>query len=360
MAAGAPPAGNGLGIPAGKKPAIKDVARLAGVAVGTVSNVLNGRPTVTPETRERVLAVIGQLGYVPNATARQLRKGELTTIGAVVLDLANPFFTEMARGIEDRISQDGLVLMLASSDEDADREHRYLDLLLQQGVRGLLVTPSGTDVTHLIEIRDRGTDVVLLDVVSRELDSVGVDDVAGGALAAAHLLDGGRSRLALLNGPHTVRQCAARYAGVARAILTRELDLDATLTEITMQAPLTVDVAETATHELFDRPGPHPDGILCVNDIVALGALQALRARGISVPDDVAVVGYDDVMFAAMLATPLTSVRQPTRQLGWTAADILLQGDSQAGSRHIEFTPELVVRASSSPTASLAQPGLNR
>lgn len=349
MATGEPPANGDLGIRPGKKPAIKDVARLAGVAVGTVSNVLNERPSVTPETRERVLAVIEELGYVPNASARRLRSGEITTIGAVVLDLANPFFTEMARGIEDRLSQDGFTLMLASSDEDIERERRYLDLLLRQGVRGLLVMPSSNDVSHLRQIRDRGTDVVLLDYVSRDLDSVGVDDVAGGALAAAHLLDGGRTRLALLNGPRTVRQCEERYAGAERAILTRELD-PSMLTEVTMQAPLTVDIAEAATNELLDRPGPPPDGILCVNDIVALGVLQALRTRGISVPDDIAVVGYDDVMFAPMLATPLTSVRQPVRELGWTAADILLRPSSDdTVQRHVEFVPELIVRASSSP-----------
>lgn len=353
MDAGATAVGDGA-IAAGRKPAIKDVARLAGVAVGTVSNVLNDRPTVSPENRERVLAVIAQLGYVPNATARQLRTGELTTVGAVVLDLANPFFTEMARGIEDRLSQDGCTLMIASSDEDPERERRYLDLLQRHGVRGLLVTPSGTDMTHLRQIRDRGTDVVLLDHASRELDSVGVDDVAGGAIAATHLLDGGRTRLALLNGPRTVRQCQERHAGIERAILARELDLATTLTEITMDAaPLTVDIAEAATHALLDRPGPAPDGILCINDIVALGALQALRARGLSVPDDVAVVGYDDVMFAPMLATPLTSVRQPARRLGWTAADLLLT-PGHGELRHVEFTPELVVRASSGPV--LAHP----
>lgn len=337
-----------LGIPAGKKPAIKDVARLAGVAVGTVSNVLNDRPSVTPETRERVRAVIERLGYVPNATARRLRSGEITTIGAIVLDLANPFFTEMARGIEDRISDDGYTVMLASSDEDTDRERRYLDLLVQQGVRGLLVTPAGTDMSHLREVRDRGTDVVLLDFVSREFASVGVDDVAGGALAAAHVLDGGRTRLAMFNGSHTVRQCIERYAGVERAILTRELDPAEMLTEVILPAPMTMEITARATFELLDRPGPHPDAIVCINDIVALGVMQALQERGLRVPDDVAVVGYDDVMFASMLSTPLTSVRQPTRKLGWTAADILLRGGSgNGGQAHVEFAPELIVRASS-------------
>jgi len=349
MPRGVKPDVDDLGIPRGKKPAIKDVARLAGVAVGTVSNVLNDRPSVTPDTRERVLAVIERIGYVPNATARRLRNGEVTTIGAVVLDLANPFFTEMARGVEDRLSQDGYTLMLSSSDEDAGRERRYLDLLLQQGVRGLLVTPSGNDLSYLAEIRERGTDVVLLDSFSREFDSVWVDDVTGGALAAAHLLDGGRTRLALLNGPHTVRQCEARYHGVERAILTRELDLADVLTEVVLQAPMTAELAGVATHALLDAAGGPPDGILCVNDIVALGVLQALHTRGVSVPDDIAVVGYDDIMFSAMLSTPLTSVRQPTRQLGWTAADILLRGDPDQRAQHVEFTPELIVRASSKP-----------
>ena len=347
MTTGVKPDGDDLGIPRGKKPAIKDVARLAGVAVGTVSNVLNGRPSVTPETRERVLTVIERIGYVPNATARRLRNGEITTVGAVVLDLANPFFTEVARGVEDRLSQDGHTIMLSSSDEDPARERRYLDLLIQQGVRGLLVTPASGDLRHLAEIRERGTDVVLLDAFSRDFASVWVDDVAGGALAAAHLLDGDRSRLVLLNGPRTVGQCEARYQGVERAILTRELDLGAALTEVVLQAPMTAELAERATHEILDSCDPAPDGILCINDIVALGVLQALHARGVRVPEDIAVVGYDDIMFSAMLSTPLTSVRQPTRKLGWTAADLLLQGEGKRAARHVEFTPELVVRASS-------------
>lgn len=346
MTTGAQP--GDLGIPRGKKPAIKDVARLAGVAVGTVSNVLNDRPSVTPETRERVLDVIARIGYVPNATARRLRNGEVTTVGAVVLDLANPFFTEMARGVEDRLSQDGHTVMLASSDEDAARERRYLDLLMQQGVRGLLITPSGPDLSHLSEIRARGTDVVLLDSFSRDFDSVWVDDIAGGAMAAAHLLDGGRARLAFMNGSRSVRQCEARYRGVERAILTRELDPTSLLTEITLRAPFTLELIAAATAELLDASGPHPDAIVCINDVVALGVLQTLQARGISVPDDIAVVGYDDIMFSAMLSTPLTSVRQPTRKLGWTAADILLRGDDdRTGVEHVEFTPELIVRASS-------------
>lgn len=328
-----------------RRAAIKDVARLAGVAVGTVSNVLNRPESVGATTRALVEDAILKLDYVPNPTARQLRSGEIKTIGAVVLNLANPFFTDIARGVEDRLAQDSFTLMMASSDESLEREQRYLDLFVSHGVRGVLVTPSGTDLAHLRRLQHRGADVVLLDHFSTEMPSVGVDDVVGGALAAAHLLDGGRDRIAFLNGPLTVRQCASRRDGLVRTLLERGLDAGTSLTEITLPPPLDTAVAARATHELLDGPGPAPTGIFCINDVVAMGVLRALRDRGVDVPGDIAVVGYDDVDFASMLATPLTSVRQPTRRLGWTAADLMLRG-AEGGDQHQEFAPELVVRAS--------------
>lgn len=330
-----------------RRASIADVAMLAGVSVGTVSNVLNRPDRVAAATRERVEQAIARLGFVPNGSARQLRVGTITTVGAIVLDIGNPFFTDVARGIEDRLSRDDYTLMIASSEEDPDRESRYLRLFEEHGVRGVMLVPATDDVEHLVTLHERGVGVVVLDRPSPvpELSSVAVDDALGGELAARHLLAQGHTRIALLNGPHTIRQCADRHAGVVRALATAGLDPATALEELTVS--LNADGGEARTLELLERaPADRPTALFCANDLVALGALRTLRRAGVSVPDDVAVVGYDDVTFAAELAIPLTSVRQPTHELGARAADLVLR-DPEAGPEHVVFQPTLVVRESS-------------
>jgi LacI family transcriptional regulator len=328
-----------------RRASISDVARLAGVSVGTVSNVLNRPERVSEATRERVQAAIDQLSFVPNGSARQLRVGTITTVGAIVLDISNPFFTDLARGIEARLDEDDYTLMVASSDEDSEREARYLRLYEQHGVQGIMVVPATDDIDHLVVLAERGVGIVLLDRPSpvESLSSVAVDDVHGGALAVRHLLEQGHERIAFLNGPHTIHQCADRYEGAVQAVQAAGLDPAVVLEELTVS--LNADGGDAGTRQLIDRDD-RPTAIFCVNDLVALGSLRTLRRAGLSVPDDVAVVGYDDVTFAAELATPLTSVRQPTHELGVRAADLLLRG-SDAEPQHVVFEPTLVVRESS-------------
>lgn len=344
-AAAAPPARG----KAGKRPSVTDVARLAKVSVGTVSNVLNRPDNVAPATRSRVEAAIRELAFVRNASARQLRSGEIKTIGAVVLDIANPFFTEMARGIEDRLAQDDYTLMLCSSDENPERETRYLRLFEEHGVRGVIAVPSHGSLDALLSLRERGIDVVLLDHTSPlpDVPSVAMDDVEGAALATGHLVDQGHTRIAFLNGPLTLPQCVDRRDGVVRTLLGRGLDPAESLVEVQVET-LNADGGDAAMRTLLAAGGTRPSATFCVNDLTALGALRALRDLGVSIPGDMAVVGYDDVNFASMLTTPLTSVRQPMYRMGWTAADMLLRRASSGGpAEQIEFRPELVVRASS-------------
>ena len=341
-----------------RRPSITDVARRAGVSVGTVSNVLNRPEQVTVATRDRVLAAIEELQFVRNASARQLRAGTIQTVGAIVLDIANPFFTEVARGVEDRLAADEYTLMLASSDEDPEREARYLRLFEEHGVQGIMVTPSAGTLDLLLGVRDRGIDVVLLDANSplEDLSSVAVDDVQGAALAIAHLVALGHRRIAFVNGPETIKQCVDRRAGVLASLEAAGLDPAQALVEVTIGS-LNADGGERGVEQLFAEHGEgtdRPTAIFCVNDLTALGALRALRARDIAIPRDMAVVGYDDVTFASMLTVPLTSVRQPTHQLGWTAADLLLRQGTEKDAFHhqrIQFHPELVVRGSSDPSA---------
>ena len=341
----------GIGRPA-RRASIVDVARHAGVAVGTVSNVLNRPDRVSAETRDRVRTAIDTLGFVRNASARRLRAGSIPTIGAVVLDIANPFFTEVARGVEDRLSDDDYTLMLASSDGDPEREARYLRLFESHGVQGVLVTPAGGDLSAVLDARTRGLDVVLLDATAPGLPSVSVDDVQGARLAVEHLLALGHRRIGFVAGPDSIRQYVDRRTGVHAALAAAGLPVAEVLAEATVPV-LDAAGGDAAVERLLATPGPAPTAVFCANDLAAIGALRALRRHEIAVPDRMAVVGYDDITVAAELMVPLTSVRQPTHELGRQAADMLLRrhADPAAPTEQVQFRPELVVRRSSDLTA---------
>jgi LacI family transcriptional regulator len=334
---------------------IRDVASLAGVSVGTVSNVLNNPDLVADTTQARVRRAIEDLGFVRNASARQLRAGRSRAVGAIVLDVANPFFTEVTRGIEDRLSEAGCVLMLCSSDDSREKESHYLTMLEEQRVLGVLITPAARDVAELERARRLGTAVVLLDrpSPSPELCSVAVDDVRGGELAGDHLLALGHRRIGFVNGPRAIRQCADRRRGLRKAVRAAGLNPDEVIVEVSTGA-MNAHGGEAAVAGMLDGGRRRPTAICCVNDVTALGVLRALIQRGITVPDDMAVVGYDDVEFAEMLATPLTSVRQPKYRLGHAAADLLLAEAVDPEHRHQQllFRPELVVRESSQAVGS--------
>ena len=336
--------------PRRRRPSISDVATAARVSVGTVSNVLNRPEVVLPATRERVEAAIEELGFVRNASARQLRQGAITTVGAVLLDIRNPFFTDVARGVEDRLARDDHTLMLASSDDDPEREAKYLRLFEEHGVLGLLVVPTRRSLDHLVQAEARGLGVVLLDAPSplASLSSVSVDDEAGGALAATHLLELGHDSIVMLNGPHDFRQAEARRVGVDRAVRSAGLDPARVVDELTLA---TLDAAGGDAglgRWVAEHDGRVPRAIFCVNDLVAIGVQRHLRRIGGSeLLRATAVVGYDDIEIAGELAVPLTSVRQPTYAMGEVAAELVLGHHAGAAPRQVVFDPELVVRASS-------------
>lgn len=340
-------------VAARRRRSIRDVAALAGVSVGTVSNVLNKPDLVAETTRTRVEDAITELGFIRSGAARQLRAGVSRTVGAIVLDMANPFFTDVARGVEDRLADDDCMLVLASSDDRPEKERRYVQMLEEQGVQGVLLTPAEDDLDWLADVRQRGTAVVLVDRPSptRDMCSVAVDDVKGSELAGAHLLANGHERIAFVNGSTKIQQCADRRSGMRKAIRRAGRRIGDVLTEVTVGS-LNADGGERALEEILSRPEP-VTAIACVNDLTALGVLRGLLRRRIRVPEDVAVVGYDDVEFAAVLATPLTSIRQPRYQLGQTAAGLLLAEAANGGDhehQQILFQPELVVRESSQPS----------
>ena len=331
---------------------IKEVARQAGVSIGTVSNVLNHPHLVASATRQRVLDAITQLGYVRNDSARQLRAGHSRIIAIVVLDVANPFFTDVVRGAEDAAEELGSVVMVCNSGDSVGRERRHLDLLEEQRVQGVLITPvDDSQDSRLGQFLRRGTPVVFVDRESSHGDrcSVAVDDVLGGRLAGEHLVGHGHRRIAFVGGPSRTRQVGDRCAGFSAALAER---VDAPAEPVVVTTPaLTVAAGRRAGQQIADlSPQRRPTAVFCANDLLALGVLQEMTLRGIGVPTEIAIVGYDDIEFAGAAAVPLSSVGQPREQLGRTAAQLLFEeinGAAEHRHRHVVFQPQLVVRRSS-------------
>ncbi|RDV45665.1 LacI family transcriptional regulator [Leifsonia sp. ku-ls] len=328
---------------------VKDVAALARVSVGTVSNVLNRPELVAPETVERVTQAMEKLSYVRNEAARQLRLGHSQALGLITLSGGNPFFTDLATAAEDAAADAGFSVIVGNSNDRKDREAGYLNLFEELRVRGVLLSPAGDPAARLRRMRDRGISAVLVDTVSTDssFSSVSVDDVAGGALAAAHLIGSGRRRLAYVGGPIGIRQVRDRLAGARQ-----EVDKHPGVTlEVVDVAALTVQEGREAGAVIAARPvSERPDAVFAANDLLAIGLLQSLFINGrLAIPDEIALVGYDDIQFASASVVPLTSIRQPSALIGRTGVEILLQEaeDPELPPRHILYQPELVVRESS-------------
>ncbi|WES63031.1 LacI family DNA-binding transcriptional regulator [Microbacter sp. GSS18] len=331
---------------------IRDVAMAAGVSVGTVSNVLNRPDAVSAAKAERVMNAINDLGYIRNDAARKLRAGVSTTVGFVVLSGQNPFFNEVVRGAEDEASQRGIAVLLGNTDEDVARERMYLDLFEEQQVRGVLIAPHGDVTARLRRLRDRGIPAVLVDRFSGDgrFSSVSVDNVAGGRAAAAHLIETGRRRLAFVGGPFDLHQVSDRLAGARAAVdnASEPVSLEVIPTQAT-----SVEEGVAAGRRILARPRREwPDALFAANDLVALGLLQSLVVGDrMLVPREMALIGFDDIAFAAAAAVPLSSLRQPSRMIGRTALRVLLEeaADLDSVPRQTVFQPEIVVRASTSP-----------
>jgi LacI family transcriptional regulator len=327
---------------------IRDVAALANVSMSTVSNVLNNPSRVSSPTVDRVRRAIDQLGFVRNEAARGLRVGQRKLLGLAVINISNPFFTDVAAGVEEAARAAGYSVLLGNSASMTEGETGFLDLFERQGVDGVLIVPSGDVLPKLDDLRRRGTPAVLIDRVDdrRVFSSVSTDDVIGGALAGAHLVELGHRRLWFIGGSLEVRQMRDRLDGLRDAVAA------VAGVALHVETARRGDAAEGVDFGRSIAALPareRPDAVFAANDMLALGVIQGMTGEGLRVPHDVAVVGYDDIVFAAAAAIPLTSVRQPSRQMGAAAATLLIEQLSDPGAasvRSIVYKPELVIRAS--------------
>ncbi|MGO2521164.1 MAG: LacI family DNA-binding transcriptional regulator [Microbacterium sp.] len=328
---------------------IRDVAQRAGVSVGTVSNVLNRPDDVSSDSVVRVSQAIEDLGYIRNDAARKLRAGVSTTVGFVVLDGQNPFYNDVVRGAEDEATTHSIAILYGNTDEDPSREKVYLDLFREQQVRGILLAPFGDVLPQLRRLRTAGIATVLVDRFSAdgEFSSVSVDSVAGGRLAVDHLIETGRRRIAFVGGPLQLRQMNDRLAGARAAAENATVHVGL---EVVPTTAMTVEEGAAAGARILARPRRDwPDAVFAGNDLLALGLLQSLVSDGrMLVPDEIALIGFDDTIFAAAAAVPLSSIRQPSRMIGRTALRIVLEeaADPDSIPRQTVFPPELVIRRS--------------
>jgi LacI family transcriptional regulator len=334
---------------------IREVAEHAGVSVGTVSNVLNHRATVTPSNLSKVQQSMAELGFVRNDLARQLRMGGGSTIGLVVLNISNPFFADLAHALEAEAEVGGHTVILGSSDQDAGREDRYIDLFEEQRVRGMLIAPLHGVTPRLSQLRSRGMPVILFDSSAdpEHFCSVTLDGIAGGYMATNHLIENGRRRILFAGGPFS--QVGERLTGASRA--ARETD------GVTLSLMETNDLTVAEGRAVGDRivamaRAERPDAVFAANDLLAVGILQSLiLATDLNVPKDIALIGYDDIDFAASTMVPLTTIRQPRELIAREAMRLLdEEADPASGHQHARhlFAPELIVRESTRSTGGRA------
>lgn len=333
------------------RPSIQDVARLAGVSLGTVSNVLNSPERVKEATLSKVTRAIDQLGFVRNDAARQLKAGKSKTLGLIVLDASNPFFAELACGAEYAAHDQSYAILWGNSNHEDDRQNQYLSLFEEQRLGGVLISPS-SDITETIRnLRVHGTQTVLVDSKADPAlcCSVSVDDVAGGKLAVSHLLEQGFRKIGFVGGPLDIHQVADRLTGAKDAV--KESKSKATLRVIKSRAMTVLAGREVGEQILKEPKETWPDAIFAANDLLAVGLVQAFMFKSkIKIPAEIAIIGYDDIDFAEATVVPLSSVKQPAQLLGSTAVEMLIDEIENTAThkhRQITFQPELVIRESS-------------
>ncbi len=341
------------------KVTITDVARFADVSPSTVSNLLNGRSTrMRLQTKTRIENAIKELGYRPNKAARQLKTGDARIIGLIVPSVANPFYGMFARHVEKTALEHGYQVLLCNSERVPERERDYAEELWGYGVRGIIFGSSLMQFSHLDELVDRGLNLVAFDRYTQEddrtiVDSIGVDNVLATRLATKHLLALGHRRIAFLSGRLNTVSRTDRLKGYHTSLREAEIKIDERLiwcgkANGGFGDGDAVEMGRRGAHELFSQINP-PTAIVAVNDMYAIGAYAGVRDLGFSIPDDVSIVGMDDIMLAEVVQPALTTIRQPIDEIAQQATERLigrLQDNYNEPQTHMLLTPRLIVRGS--------------
>ncbi|NJN54951.1 MAG: LacI family transcriptional regulator [Anaerolineae bacterium] len=327
---------------------MRDVAERAGVSTTTVSHVINNTRFVHEDSRQRVQEAMEELGYQPNALARGLRRSQTCTIAVIVPDSADPFFTEVIRGIEDVSFEQEYTMILCNSDGDLEKERRYTDLLTEKRVDGILFFASSSQSqAHVRVLQKRGFPLVIVDrqVPDIEADTVIIDNQAGGQMAAQHLLALGHRRIACISGPSNLLLSEERLNGYRLALAEYNSPVEESWIKIVPE--YNYQVGFDAAQELLSLAQP-PTAIFAFNDILAVGVINAATKMGIQVPAQLSVIGFDDLRLAPYVNPALTTIAQPKYEMGVVATTMLLERitDQELAPRMQLLDLELLVRES--------------
>ncbi|MCM6773011.1 LacI family transcriptional regulator [Nocardia sp. CDC159] len=329
---------------------IRDVAALAGVSPATVSRVLNGDARVALELRERVREAVAKLGYRPNSAARSLRTRATKVLGLIIADIQNPFFTALARGVEDAANERDYSVVLANSDESLNKEQRYLEVAAAERMAGVVLAPSSTSASRIDTLTDRGIPVVAIDRRLRwaDVDSVTVNNQKAAKEAVDHLIAAGARRIAMITGPSDASTATSRLAGYRAALREAGLTPDPALE---VRGDYRVESGRAAAQALLDLPH-RPDGLFVANNLMMVGTLDALARAGVRFPDDLLLAGFDEMSWAGF-APPITLVEQPSYEIGRRAAELLLRriAGEDFPPQRIVLPARLRIRSSTDHTA---------
>jgi LacI family transcriptional regulator len=327
---------------------IADVAALAGVSPATVSRVLNDAPFVDPNLRARVQDAVAALSYRPDRVARSLRRGATATLGLIISDVQNPFFTAVVRGVERVAGSHELLVMLCNADSEPARERRYGEALIAERVAGVVIAsadPTGEAVHALVSA---GIPTVIVDRKSGQaaIDTVFVNNHVGARCAVEHLTSLGHQRIGLISGPLDFSVARERLEGYAAGLLQAALAFDPALVRI---GDFRQASGHSAMAALLDDVRGRLDGVFVAGDLMTLGALAAIHEAELDIPTHISVVGFDDMPWASALNPPLTTIAQPATAMGEIAAQLVIdriEGNAEAVPRHVVLDPHLIVRAS--------------
>jgi DNA-binding LacI/PurR family transcriptional regulator len=337
-------------------PTVKDVAKHAGVSAASVSRALSGSGGVRESVRSRILESARTLSFQPNRAARDLRVRSSRAVGVLIPDIENPFFTSLVCGIEDVLGKTDYSLLLASYNEDPDQEARRLEVFRADGVRGLIFAASRAPSRLYAELEKAGMALV---AVSRDVSRLPVDEVTvanreGAHAATSHLIQFGHKRIAIINGPLVFTTARDRQAGYEEALREKGIAVDENLI---VHCPFKQSEGYSAMRQLLALDDP-PTAVFAGSNLLTLGALQAIHERHLAIPDEIAIVGFDEMPWAMSLRPPLTTVAQPAFEVGRTAAELLLARvrEPALSRRQVVLDTQLIVRSSGGPNA----PGISR
>ncbi|MDX1413140.1 MAG: LacI family DNA-binding transcriptional regulator [Candidatus Promineifilaceae bacterium] len=334
-------------------PTIRDVAKRAGVATMTVSRVINDSGYVSEATRAKVEEAITELGYVPNMLGPSLRFNQTNTLAIVLADITNPFWTTLARGVEDAAHENGYNVILCNTDESPEKQDQYLTMLLKRRIDGILLAPAGSRKESVDQIQKQGVSVVLIDryVPDATVDIIRGDSVGGAYQVVQHLIQQGHRHIAVLAGPKDVSTASDRVTGYRQAIRDAKIEIGS---EAIYWGNFTHDSGYSQTKQALTAD-QRPTAIFATNNFIATGALKALYEADLRVPDDISLAAFDDFLDNATYDPFLTVVTQPSYDMGYKATELLLDrldGDGTEEYRHILLPTKLIVRRSSGPPPS--------